>query len=83
MKEPKNYVQSSVLRCAATIRPSYCQYNGNVCCFSCDKNAECTAIAVKEKLMRPCRPTMGIKMQDESMEYVGLFDEETRCEFSI
>lgn len=79
----KKYKQSEILKCSATIRPSYCQYSGNVCCYSCDKNDECTKISIDKKMMRPCRETLTIKMMDSSLRDVEFLGSGEICEFSI
>lgn len=57
------------MACAAKIRPDYCHFETNVCCFSCEHNSECTEWAMKNKLMRPCTP--------------AIFEEQEVCEFAI
>ncbi len=84
MKERKvKYVQTSIKRCVAKIRPSYCFYEGNPCCFSCDKNTECMEVALRDRLMKPCRVNIPVQMKDGTLESVNLFDQTDLCEFSI
>lgn len=78
----KGYEQSKVLRCSATIRPSYCKYSGNVCCFSCDSNVDCMDFAVKNHLIKPCSDEILFKFNGRN-ESVKLFSKTEFCEFSI
>lgn len=65
----KDFKMFEFTACAAAVRPDYCKFETNVCCFSCEYNEECTEFAKQNKLMRPC--TMAI------------FDKEELCEFAI
>ena len=83
MKEAKNYVQNDVYRCAAKARPEYCEFSGNPCCFSCAKNTDCMELALRKKVMKPCRANIPVIMKNGTIEIVSLFDEVERCEFSL
>lgn len=63
----KNFRMSEFLTCNAQLRPSYCKFATNVCCFPCEYNSECSEYAKANKLMRPC--TMSIFDEYEICEY--------------
>lgn len=77
------YKQNEFRNCSATIRPDYCIYPTNICCFNCDNNKKCTIIAKKAGKMIPCKPIMSIKMKDGKFQRVQLFDKTEVCEWSL
>lgn len=70
-KNLKKFAMYNFVACAATNRPEYCQFETNVCCFSCELNDECMAF-VKSKTRRRMLPCT-----------VSIFDEEEVCEFAL
>jgi len=64
------YKMTDYNACSARIRPSYCKFTTNVCCFGCEYNLICLQYAKNEGIkILPCGP------------YV--FEEQEVCEFAI
>ncbi len=78
------YKQNEFKTCSAPIRPSYCEYPTNICCFNCDNNKKCTMSAKRnnEKIL-PCKPFMSVKMSTGKYQRVTLFDKTEVCEWSL
>ncbi len=64
-KELKEYAMNSVLGCSASIRPSMCRLDTNMCCFNCPELVDCFKSIRKhnanlpeksERVVVPCSP---------------------------
>ncbi len=82
MKELHKFKQSEFRTCSATIRPEYCFHASNICCFNCENNRKCTAIAKQNSGIQPCKVTMPVTVDNKKVR-VELFSETDVCEFAI
>ena len=67
--QTKKFKMAETMACAAAIRPDYCKFETNMCCFGCEFNEECTKYAREQHIMVPCTHL--------------IFDVDEQCEFAV
>lgn len=66
----RKFKMNAFTACAAKNRPSYCEYDTNMCCFGCEFNEKCTTYAKTNNIkILPCTPS--------------IFDKDEICEFAL
>jgi len=76
----EKFKQNEFKACGADVRPEYCIYPSNICCFSCDNNRKCSKLA--RTGIQPCKPFMPL-IVDGRRERIRLFDDGEICEYAL